>query len=269
MDRRSGVIGVFMFEKRWKKMEIFVAALSVGTVMTSHAIYQVGDQGSEVKKIQSALNAKGFKTNTNGKFTLETKKAVIEFQRRYKLDQDGVVGPATYVKLTGQNLGARSTDISLKKGSKKGTISTVDDTFRTEELEPFDDSLNENSSPVAKKLLDVAVQYRGVPYQFGGTTPKGFDCSGYLRYVFQQALDMDLPRSADEQYLIGKSINYSKLAPGDLVFFETYTKGVSHSGIYVGKGKFISATSSKGVIEADLTKGYWREHYVGAKRVLK
>ena len=102
---------------------------------------------------------------------------------------------------------------------------------------------------------------------FGGTTPSGFDCSGYTRFVFAKA-GINLPRLADEQYMMGKSVSKANLQPGDLVFFETYEPGASHSGIYIGNGQFISATSSRGVAVASLMGGYWGERYLGAKRVM-
>lgn len=138
-------------------------------------------------------------------------------------------------------------------------------------LDPFDsDFVFTKTGSVSKSVQDVikeAENYRGVPYVFGGNTPKGFDCSGYVRYVFAKK-GISLPRSADEQYTVGTKVSKKNLQPGDLVFFETYEKGVSHSGIYIGNGKFISATSSSGVAIADLAGGYWGERYIGAKRVM-
>ena len=116
-------------------------------------------------------------------------------------------------------------------------------------------------------ILAEAGKYKGVPYVFGGTTPSGFDCSGYTRFVFAKA-GINLPRLADEQYMMGKSVSKANLQPGDLVFFETYEPGASHSGIYIGNGQFISATSSRGVAVASLMSGYWGERYLGAKRVM-
>lgn len=127
---------------------------------------------------------------------------------------------------------------------------------------------NRNINARVKKLLDCAKQYTGVPYHFGGSTPSGFDCSGYLRYVFKESCGIELPHAADEQYSLGENVKQNNLQPGDLVFFTTYESGISHSGIYVGDGKFISATTSSGVAIADMTSGYWHNRYCGAKRVL-
>lgn len=118
-----------------------------------------------------------------------------------------------------------------------------------------------------QKLLAHAKKYTGVPYVFGGSTPSGFDCSGYLSYVFKEATGIQIPRSADAQYAMGKAISVKDLEPGDLVFFETYEPGASHSGIYMGNGAFISATTSAGVAVADMTQGYWHDRFLGAKRV--
>lgn len=118
-----------------------------------------------------------------------------------------------------------------------------------------------------REIITEAKRYRGVPYVFGGATPQGFDCSGYVRYVFAKS-GITLPRSADEQYLVGQKIGKHNLQPGDLVFFQTYEQGVSHSGIYIGDGKFISATSSSGVAIANINDSYWGERYIGAKRVM-
>lgn len=118
-----------------------------------------------------------------------------------------------------------------------------------------------------KDIVKTAAKYKGVPYQFGGTTPKGFDCSAYVQYVFGRH-DAKLPRTADAQVLDGIFVLKSKLKPGDLVFFSTYASGASHVGIYAGSGKFWSASTSRGVVLDSLDTGYWKEHYYGARRVL-
>lgn len=116
-------------------------------------------------------------------------------------------------------------------------------------------------------VASYAKKFLGVPYRFGGTTPAGFDCSGFIRYVFNN-FDIDLPRTSAEQSKIGKSVSKSDLQPGDLVFFKnTYKKGISHTGIYLGNGKVISA-ENEGVAISDInTNPYWAPRYAGAKRL--
>jgi cell wall-associated NlpC family hydrolase len=116
-------------------------------------------------------------------------------------------------------------------------------------------------------ITATAEKYKGVPYKFGGTSPKGFDCSGFVMYVFDKH-GVKLPRTADKQFEKGRLVAYKNLQAGDLVFFTTYEKGASHCGIYVGKDKFIHASSSKGVMVSGLSEKYWKDKYLGARRVL-
>lgn len=128
-------------------------------------------------------------------------------------------------------------------------------------------SVNEVSAASSNDIATYAKKLTGTPYKFGGTTTSGFDCSGYIRYVYNNA-DIKLPRTSVEQFKVGKAVSKDKLQPGDLVFFaNTYKKGISHTGIYLGNNKFISA-KSKGVTTANLkTDPYWAPKYAGARRV--
>lgn len=117
------------------------------------------------------------------------------------------------------------------------------------------------------KLVDVSKQYLGVPYAFGGSTPHGFDCSGYTQHVFNK-LGISIPRGSISQWNTGSSVSRSNLQVGDLVFFAgTYRSGISHVGIYIGNNNFISATSSRGIAIDPLSSSYWGPKYAGARRV--
>jgi cell wall-associated NlpC family hydrolase len=118
-----------------------------------------------------------------------------------------------------------------------------------------------------QRLIAEAQKMIGTPYRSGGTTPKGFDCSGFVYYAYKK-IGKTLPRSSAQMYKVGKPVSYQNLIPGDLVFFKTSKHaGVSHVAIYIGKGRMIHATSSRGVKIDSLNHSYWRPKFVGAKRL--
>lgn len=119
----------------------------------------------------------------------------------------------------------------------------------------------------AQAIIATAKQYIGVPYVWGGSTPSGFDCSGYVKYVFGKH-GISLPRTSAQQYTVGTWVAKSNLRPGDLVFYNTSGSGVSHLGIYIGSGQFIHASTSKGVMISEMSNSYWSARYYGARRVL-
>ena len=119
----------------------------------------------------------------------------------------------------------------------------------------------------SSSIVSVAYNYLGVPYVWGGTSPSGFDCSGFTQYVFRQC-GYSLDRVAQSQYYNGSYVSYSNLQPGDLVFFSnTYSaSGITHVGIYVGDGNFIHASNS-GIAVTSLSENWYASRYVGACRV--
>ena len=117
-------------------------------------------------------------------------------------------------------------------------------------------------------ILAEAKKYLGTPYVFGGASPSGFDCSGFVYYVLKQ-LGFSPYRTPADQYKQGTSVSKDQLKPGDIVFFaNTYASGISHVGIYAGNGQFIHAPNSRSTVSySDLTSGYWANHYYGARRM--
>ena len=124
-------------------------------------------------------------------------------------------------------------------------------------------------SSQSTQILTVAKEMLGQLVVWGGASPaQGFDCSGLVQYVYRQA-GINLPRTADIQFLVGRTVSPSSLQPGDLVYYTTYEPGASHVGIYIGRGKFIHTSFSKGVVAiADMNDSYFVQRYYGAKRVL-
>lgn len=114
------------------------------------------------------------------------------------------------------------------------------------------------------KVIDKAI---GTKYVSGGVSTNGFDCSGFTMYVFEK-IGINLPHQSGSQYQMGTAISRDDIREGDLVFFNTSGKGVSHVGIYVGDGKFAHASSSRGVIISSLSDSYYVKRYIGAKRIL-
>lgn len=125
-------------------------------------------------------------------------------------------------------------------------------------------------SSLGEQVAATAQKYVGCPYIFGGTSPSGFDCSGFVQYIYK-LYGVSLYRTADVQLNNGWSVGYSDLIPGDLVFFAgTYntSAAASHVGIYIGGGKFVhAANSSTGVVVSNLGDSYYTSHYVGARRI--
>ena len=115
-------------------------------------------------------------------------------------------------------------------------------------------------------MINYAKTLIGSPYKWAGTTPAGFDCSGFIYYVFQKSQGITLPRTTSELYA-NTGLKVSSPSKGDLVFFDTSSgkTGVSHAGIYIGNNQFIHASSSKGITITDMNNSYWAPKYLGAK----
>lgn len=122
----------------------------------------------------------------------------------------------------------------------------------------------------AETVASFALSLVGIDYRWGGTTPaQGFDCSGLIRYVFQETTGVALPRTARSLASLGARVTRSELVPGDLVFFNTRHAAFSHVGIYLGNDRFIHAPSRGGEVGvAVLSSAYWKKRYDGARRLV-
>lgn len=202
------------------------------------ASYKIGDANSEIVVMQKQLIELGYNIPVpDGVYDEDTKRAVQTFQKDNRLRPDGVFGMETYNKLVDKK---EWCDTYVSRAPSFSKI---------------------------KQLIQIAYSYMGVPYVWGGTTPSGFDCSGFTQYVFKK-IGVHIPRLADAQCYYGKPVAAKDLQVGDLVFFETYTSGPSHCGIYVGNGNFIEAGSSTGITVDKVFGPYWGSRYVGACRIL-
>lgn len=118
-----------------------------------------------------------------------------------------------------------------------------------------------------KTLLEAVDEWYGVRYRSGGNTKSGVDCSGFTVAVYAAAYGLTIPRVSREQYRTSRKISTTELEEGDLVFFNTNGRGVSHVGVYLGNNKFIHASVSRGVMVSDLFESYYLKRFVGAGRV--
>jgi cell wall-associated NlpC family hydrolase len=124
------------------------------------------------------------------------------------------------------------------------------------------------SEALASELVVRSLALVDTPYRYGGRTPAGFDCSGFVGFVFAEAAGVSLPRRTEEIWRIGDGVARSELAVGDLVFFNTLGRRLSHVGIYIGDGVFVHAPARGGRVRVErLSDAYWEARYNGARRM--
>ncbi len=131
------------------------------------------------------------------------------------------------------------------------------------------DQVRQTMGTKASELVVNAMGFLGVPYKRGGNTVEtGFDCSGFVRSMFEQTIGLVLPRRAEQQAAATQNIDKSELKPGDLVFFNTMRRAFSHVGIYVGEGRFIHSPKPGAEVRVEsMTNNYWTSRFDGARRV--
>ncbi len=206
----------------------FLAVPSTGDA----SAFRLGDRGEAVQDIQQALADSGYDLTVDGDFGPATEAVLKRYQKENGMVVDGLAGPAVYQALLGRDF----------------------------------PEVSRGSHDAGRRIIASALQYMGVPYVYGGSSPSGFDCSGFVQYVYSQA-GISLPRTADVQYYAGTPVNKEDLRPGDLVFFAGDYVNISHVGIYLRDGEFIHASTTQGIAIDSLDRNYRVEHYAGACRI--
>ena len=220
------------------------AELGYGRITGNKVNVRSGPGTSYQSLASAAINEKAYIIGINNKW--------------FKVIYSNIVGyiRSDYVELTQipyENQDSRNTPLFFRGGKSTGVT-------------PSASALNKGKTS-ASAIIATAKEYIGVPYVWGGSTPSGFDCSGFVQYVFN-AHGISLPRTSKQQYGVGTYVSKANLKAGDLVFFDTEGSGISHLGIYIGNNQFVHASSSKGVTITSLSNTYWAPRYYGAKRVL-
>ncbi len=161
----------------------------------------------------------------------------------------------------------------LAAGALPAAHAAPDDTDKPAPQKGLVSRMGDNISHATDRAAELVLQAMGslgVPYRLGGTsTETGFDCSGFVRAMYQQTVGLMLPRRAAEQAAATASIEKTELKPGDLVFFNTLRRAYSHVGIYVGDGKFIHSPRTGAHVRVEsMNISYWQSRFNGARRVL-
>lgn len=233
---------------------LFALPSITDAAIDDHGSLKQGDVNSSVNALQLELKEQGyFQGSTGSTFGPRTVSAV----KAYQLDQGissasgsfyGVVGPQTLRSLNGSSSSSITSSSPTAASSANSSDSIV---------------AGASTTQTSSSVVSAAKQYMGSPYVWGGTSPSGFDCSGFLQYAHQQ-VGKDLPRTVAAMHSASTSV--SNPSVGDLVFFDT-RGGPSHAGIYIGNNEFIHAGASTGVTISSMDSSYWAPRYIGAGRV--
>ncbi|WP_100010831.1 NlpC/P60 family protein [Lentibacillus sediminis] len=235
----------------------------------------------EVKAVQRALEYFGlYEGEIDGIYGPMTKQALETAEEEHGLEISEEVTKDSLITLYEQafpketepetpQLAHQETDNQPSESAETGSNETKSKSEVSNQEKTVKENNPENkqaqvTSSVHTDLAQLAKSFIGAPYVFGGETPSGFDCSGFIQYVFQLK-NVSIPRTVSEVWNFASPVGSPSV--GDLVFFETYKPGPSHMGIYLGNGTFIHASSSNGVTISELGSSYWQPKFLGAKRI--
>ncbi len=267
---------------------VFIIFSPDSNTVSAAPILKLHSEGHDVKTLQQMLQGQNYTVNVTGIFDAATQSAVKSFQEQHNLSNTGIVDHQTWWTLAGKRTAAsvsadppvikKAPTVVTPRGTNEPALpSAIDTTKKPQSEESAVNAIRSQKVSETQPFLpgnkvssivSTAKRYIGTPYVYGGESPKGFDCSGYLQYIFKQN-NYVIPRTADEQYKLGKKVSVNKLQAGDLVFFDTDLKEISHCGLYLGDGQFIHASSSRGVRIDRLDNSYWQKYFVSGKHIVE
>ncbi len=253
---------------------LLTAVLSAQPVFAySNTTLKTGMRGSDVYTLQEDLNKLGFMTvKPTGYYGNITKEAVLALQKEYGLIKDGIAGKQTLGmldSLMGRTAKADEAPKTVEEHVAASVAAAAEGENAGQQTDK--DQKASRAGSRSAEIIDYAKRFLGVKYVWGGTTSKGFDCSGYVQYVFNH-FDISLSRTSAAQAKNGTAVKKADLLPGDLVFFDTDggKNRINHVGIYIGGGKMIHSSSQhKGVVISAIDSGFYSKTYMTARRVLK
>lgn len=212
----------------------------------------VGDDASQVLIKLGEVNVKRTKPDTSSKVALLTRPSAEAPAAAY-------LEYHTRVAILGREKG-----YYLIRLPDDRTGWVPEKNVRLEGERAYEPPATEEVSALRKAVIASGTNYLGKPYVWGGTGPDGFDCSGLMETIFAEN-GISISRGAKDQYKNGRKVKRKDLRPGDLIFFETYAKGVSHVGVWIGNGNFLhSESSDAGVTITPISIPYWYDRYYGA-----
>ncbi len=204
----------------------------------------------------ASSNAQRYNKNKSKKVTVNGKKSVQDSTKKKNNSAEKII----------YNDPADSSDTESEFDEPPPAEAPIDKSSLVAKIDKMND-FNIALTPREKILLQV-IKFLDTPYKYGGSSAKGIDCSAFTLQVFQNAVSIDLPRSAREQFGIGEKVDKEELQFGDLVFFNTRRRSnPGHVGIYLGENKFVHASRTLGVTVSSIEEAYYKKRYVGARRV--
>lgn len=235
-----------------KSNQVSITNLKKWNNLTSDTLYPKQILQTSAKKTNSASNSTTTKTGTfKAKSTINVRSAAGTTNKIVAKVKKGTTLKVSQQKKMGNNVWFR-VKVNKTSGWVLGSLLT---------------SANKStakSSTVSKNVVDQAMKLRSIPYVFGGTTTNGFDCSGFVQYAFNKS-GKNISRTTLSQFAQSKKVSSPK--PGDLVFFKnTYRKGISHVGIYIGNNKFVHAGGKQTQVTS-LSNSYWKSKFASFKRL--